>query len=410
MNDSDGGRGPGLCPGGKFGRESSFFDVIVIGAGASGMMSAIEAGKRGRSVLVLDHNPRIGEKIRVSGGGRCNFTNIDLSAGQYLSQNPNFCKSALSRFTPADFLGLLAEHRVKVEERAHGQMFCAGSAQSVVDALERESRAAGVRIRTSSPILEVRRDGAFRVGLSCGTVTASSLVVASGGLSYRKLGATNFAQALAGIFGIGVTDLRPGLVPLVLAADGTEAFRELSGVSLDVLVRCGRAEFRENMLFTHRGLSGPAILQASSYWKEDQTIEIDLLPGADTRALLLGERRTRRTLIAVLADRLPRRFVEAWLDTRGGANPPAFFSTSRLERLAEELHHWRLRPDGTEGYDKAEVTVGGIDTRGLSSQTMESRKIAGLYFVGECVDVTGQLGGFNLQWAWSSGWTAGQYA
>jgi len=386
------------------------FDVIVIGAGASGLMGAIEAGKRGRSVLVLDHNPRIGEKIRVSGGGRCNFTNLETSAGHYLSQNPHFCKSALARFTSADFLGLLAEHRVKVRERTHGQMFCAGSAQSVVDMLERESRTANVRIRTASPIVDVRRDGAFRVRLSRETLTASSLIVASGGLSYPKLGATNFAPTLAGKFGIGVTDLRPGLVPLTLAAAEMEALRNLSGISLDAMVRCGRAEFRENVLFTHRGLSGPAILQTSSYWKKGQTIEIDLLPGADARALLLGGRRTRRGVCAVLADRLPRRFVEAWLDTRGGSKPLAAFSPGRLERLAEELHHWRLRPDGTEGYDTAEVTVGGIDTRELSSQTMESRKVPGLYFVGECVDVTGWLGGYNLQWAWSSGWTAGQYA
>ncbi len=410
MNESDGGRGPRFGPGGEFRREGASFDVIVIGAGASGLMCAIEAGKRGRSVLVLDHNPRIGEKIRVSGGGRCNFTNLDSSAGHYLSQNPHFCKSALARFTPADFLGLLAEHRVGVEERAHGQMFCSGRAQSVVDMLERESRAAGVRIRTASPILDVRRDAAFCIRLSRGTLRASSLVVASGGLSYQKLGATNFAQALAGRFGIAVTDLRPGLVPLIVTAAEWAAFRNLGGISLDVLVRCGRAEFRENVLFTHRGLSGPAILQASSYWNEGRTIEIDLLPGTDTRALLLGERRTRRSLMAVLADRLPRRFVEAWLETRGGAKPTAAISIARLERLAEDLHHWRFRPDGTEGYDKAEVTVGGIDTGELSSQSMESRKVPGLYFVGECVDVTGQLGGYNLQWAWSSGWTAGRYA
>jgi hypothetical protein len=234
--------------------------------------------------------------------------------------------------------------------------------------------------------------------------------VASGGLSYPRLGATSFARTLAGRFGIGVTDLRPGLVPLILTAAETEAFRNLSGISLDAVVRCGRAEFRENVLFTHRGLSGPGILQASSYWKEGQTIEIDLLPGADARALFRGERRTRRALVAVLAARLPRRFSEAWLDSRGGADRPDVFSSAHLERLAEELHHWRFRPDGTEGYDKAEVTVGGIDTRDLSSQTMESRKVPGLYFAGECVDVTGQLGGYNLQWAWSSGWTAGQYA
>ncbi len=386
------------------------FDVIVIGAGASGLMSAIEAGKRGRSVLVLDHNSRIGEKIRISGGGRCNFTNRDSSPGHYLSQNPHFCKSALSRFTSADFLGLLAEHRIKVEERAHGQMFCAGGAKSVVDMLEREARAANVLIRMESPLVDVHRDGAFRVRLSRGTLTAASLVVASGGLSYPKLGATDFARTLAVRFGIGVTDLRPGLVPLILTGTETEAFRNLSGISIASVVRLGRAEFRENVLFTHRGLSGPAILQASSYWKEGQTLEIDLLPGADTRALLLGQQGTRRTLFAVLADHLPRRFVEAWLDKRGGAKMPAALSTSKLERLAEELHHWRLRPDATEGFEKAEVTVGGIDTRELSSQTMESRKVPGLYFAGECVDVTGHLGGYNLQWAWSSGWTAGRYA
>jgi predicted Rossmann fold flavoprotein len=386
------------------------FEVIVIGAGAAGLMAAIEAGKRGRSVLVLDHNPRIGEKIRVSGGGRCNCTNLETSAGRYLSQNPHFCKSALARFTSADFLGLLAAHRIKVQERTHGQVFCAGSAQSVVDMLERESQAAKVRIRTASPIVGVRRDGAFHVRLSRETLTASSLVVATGGLSYAKLGATDFAQKLAEQFGIGVTNLRPGLVPLTLAAPETEPFRNLSGISLDAVVRCGRAEFRENVLFTHRGLSGPAVLQTSSFWKEGEPIEIDLLPGADVRALLLGERRTRRSFGAVLADHLPRRFVDAWLDARGGSKPLAAFSPGMLERMAEELHHWRLRPDGTEGYDKAEVTVGGIDTRELSSQTMESRKVPGLYFVGECVDVTGWLGGYNLQWAWSSGWTAGQYA
>jgi predicted Rossmann fold flavoprotein len=386
------------------------FDVIVIGAGASGLMASIEAGRRGRTVLVLDHNNRIGEKIRVSGGGRCNVTNRETSSGHYLSGNPPFCKSALARFTSADFLARLAEHGIPVRERDHGQMFCAGSARSVVDMLEREAGAAGVRIRTASPVIRVEKGGPFLVRLSRETLSASSLVVASGGLSYPRLGATNFAHSLAGRFGIGVTELRPGLVPLTLASPETRAFRELSGISLDAVVRCGRAEFSEKLLFTHRGLSGPAILQASSFWREGWTLAVDLLPGVDAHEHLRAARGTRRSLAAALADLLPRRFAEAWLAERGGSKPAASFSPGALERLAGELHDWRVQPDGTEGYDKAEVTVGGIDTRELSSQTMESRKVPGLYFVGECVDVTGWRGGYNLQWAWSSGWTAGRHA
>ena len=386
------------------------FDVIIIGAGASGLMAAIEAGRRGRSVLVLDHNPRIGEKIRVTGGGHCNVTNREISSGHYLSRNPHFCKSALARFTPADFLGRLAEHGIQVQERDHGQVFCAGSARAVVEWLEREALAAGVLIRTSCPVAEVRRDDGFRVRIPGETASASALIVASGGLSYAKLGATDFARALASRFGIGVTEMRPGLVPLILDSPETRVFRQLSGISLDAVVRCGRIEFAEKVLFTHRGLSGPAILQASSYWKEGEELVLDLLPGVDAREFLRAGRRTRRSLVAVLADLLPRRFAEVWLAGRGAAKPAASFSPGTLDRLAEDLHAWRLRPDGTEGYEKAEVTVGGIDTRELSSQTMESRKIPGLYFVGECVDVTGWLGGYNLQWAWSSGWTAGRHA
>jgi len=399
-------------------------DVIIIGAGAAGLFCAVEAGKRGRRVLVLEHNKTVGEKIRISGGGRCNFTNMNVTHGNYLSRNPHFCKSALARYTPKDFIALLGKHRIRHEERKWGQLFCEGSAQQIIDMLLYECKEAGVRILTRCVIDRVTKEDAvvdpaprsllpcprFIISSSLGSLNSSALVIATGGLSIPTLGATPFGFQIANQFGLSVTPTRPGLVPLLFNKHDLKSFHALSGVSIDAMVTCADTIFREHILFTHRGLSGPAILQASSYLEPNGIVEINLLPEIDAVDYLLQHHASKKELRTLLEYHLPSRFVRAWEDRLGGSQAMFKYSEHALRQIAHDLAHWRINPAGTEGYGKAEVTVGGIDTDELSSKTLEARKIPGLFFIGEVVDVTGWLGGYNFQWAWSSGWAAGQVA
>lgn len=386
------------------------YDVVIIGAGAAGLMCAIEAGKRGRTVLLLEHNPKVGEKIRISGGGRCNFTNLHADHANYLSANEHFCKSALARYPTGEFIALVEKHGIAYHEKTLGQVFCNESARQIIDMLLKECSEAGVTIETECAVQEVRRGEKFELETAKGKFISDSLVIATGGLSIPQLGATNFAYALAAQFGLNVTPVRPGLVPLTFEAEDLRFFRSLSGVSLDAVVRCKGAEFRERILFTHRGLSGPAILQISSYWKEGESITLNTLPEIDALDFLTSNHQTGREIVAVLDRYLPHRFVRGWFERSGGSRPMNRYSKKELDHIARSLHGWELVPTGTEGFGKAEVTTGGIDTDELSSKTMEAKKVTGLYFVGECVDVTGWLGGYNFQWAWASGWVAGQFA
>ncbi len=373
-------------------------------------MCAIEAGKRGRTVLVLEHNERIGEKILISGGGRCNFTNINAGAANFLSENPHFCKSALARFTPADFIALVEKHGIAYHEKKLGQLFCDGSSQRIVSLLEQECSDARAEIQLSCEVGEVKRNHHFILSTSLGDLECMSLVVATGGLSIPQLGASNFAFSIARQFGFRITKLIPGLVPLTFAPNDLRLFGALAGVSIDAIVSIRDESFRENILFTHRGLSGPGVLQASSYWKEGDALVIDLLPDQSAGELLLEYHSSKRELASILDQRLPRRFAVEWCASLGGSKPANQYSRKDLEEIGHGLHHWTICPSGTEGFGKAEVTVGGVDTDCISSKTMAALTVPGLYFVGECVDVTGWLGGYNFQWAWSSGWVAGQYA
>jgi hypothetical protein len=390
-------------------------DVVVIGGGAAGLMCAIEAGKRGRQVVVIEHREEIGRKILISGGGRCNFTNLHARAENFLSQNRHFAKSALARYQPGDFLKLVERYAIRYHEKTMGQLFCDGSAREIVDMLEAECGKAGVRVQTGCAVRAVSREGRYLVDTSCGTWRAASLVTATGGLSIPKLGATAFGYDVAKQFGLRVVDCRPALVPLIFARADREAYGDLAGVAADVTAGVAGQQFRERLLFTHRGLSGPAILQASSYWRPGEALEIDLLPGVDVIAVLrearaAGDRSALRTALGRL---LPKRLADRWLDSHAddlsGTRPLAGLSDREIQALSSALHGWRVEPAGTEGYARAEVTAGGVDTAELSSQTFEARKAPGLYFVGEVLDVTGQLGGFNFQWAWASGYSAGQY-
>jgi predicted Rossmann fold flavoprotein len=385
-------------------------DVVIIGAGAAGLMCAAEAGKRGRSVLLIEHSEKIGKKILVSGGGRCNFTNMNVHHDHYLSQNPHFCKSAIARFTPRAFTSLLEEHAIRYYEKEDGQLFCEKSAAAIVQLFEKECRDAGVVIWLNCNIEKIKKEHAFLVRTNRGAVESGSLVVATGGISFPALGASDLGFRIAKQFGLNVTPLWPGLVPLVLKARDAALFRELSGISLEAKVSCGRKEFTGSILFTHRGLSGPAILQISSYWKDGETITIDLLPHAEAAVILEAKSKTRMRLHTLLSGFLPLRFARIWCEMQAPSKPIVQYTEKELQTIAHCLHHWEVLPGGTEGYGKAEVTVGGVDTEELSSKTMEAKKVQGLYFVGEVVDVTGQLGGYNLQWAWASGFTAGQYA
>jgi len=386
------------------------FDAIIIGAGAAGLFCAARAGQRGRRVALVDHAETIGEKIRISGGGRCNFTNINAGPANYLSQNPHFCRSALSRYTAQDFIALVQKHRIAFHEKTLGQLFCDESSQQIIDMLLDECARGKVQLLHPVQVQQVERGDQFVVRTSAGDLRGDRLVIATGGLSIPATGATAFGYELARQFAVPVTPLSAGLVPLALDAPALERYGMLSGVSFDTLATCdgSSAEFREAALLTHRGLSGPAVLQISSYWRPGQHVQFDLLPGSDA-ATWLGELRARRPAITsfskALADRLPQRLADAWAHAHApeqGQKALAQWTRAELDQVATELNAWRLLPSGTLGYKKAEVTLGGVDTRALSQQTMEARKVPGLHFIGEVVDVTGWLGGYNFQWAWAS--------
>lgn len=385
------------------------YDAIILGAGAAGLMCAAIAGQRGRRVLLVDHADEPGKKIVISGGGRCNFTNIHTAPDRYVSANPHFAKSALGRYTAADFVALVDRHGIAWHEKTLGQLFCDGSARQIVAMLLGECEMGRVELALSSPLGEVGHDGsAYHIALPRRTVTAPRLVIATGGPSIPKLGATGFAYDLARRFGLKVVEPRPALVPLTLGGDEA-LFRTLSGVAAEVVASAGKARFREAALFTHRGLSGPAILQVSSYWQPRESIAIDFVPDAAADWLLATKRTTpRTTLRRMLGQRLPDRLAEALADRLGLTAELANTPDRRLEEAARTLSAWRFTPNGSEGFAKAEVTVGGISTGDLSSQTLEARRVPGLHAIGEAVDVTGWLGGYNFQWAWASGWAAAQ--
>jgi predicted Rossmann fold flavoprotein len=389
------------------------WDVIVIGAGAAGLFSAIEAGKRGRRVLVLDNGKKIGRKILMSGGGRCNFTNIYTSHQNYLSQNPHFCKSALSRYTQWDFISLVQQYQIPYHEKTLGQLFCDDSAKDIVELLSSECRKAGVQIALQQQISSVSHsDGLFQVVTPELTRTCQSLVVACGGLSLPNLGATAFGYQLAEQFGLQVLPVRAALVPLTWQPADKAVFEEISGVALPVTAEANDVVFPEDMLFTHRGLSGPAILQISSFWQPGDELLINLLPQLDLSAFLQEQQQKHpeQELKTALGKVLPKRLVEKLIEIKVINNQPLkALQHKSIANISQTLHHYVFKPNGTEGYRTAEVTLGGVDTNELSSKTMEAKKQPGLYFVGEVMDVTGWLGGYNFQWAWSSGWVAGQY-
>ena len=385
-------------------------DVVVIGGGAAGLFCAIEAGKRGRKVVVLEHSERIGKKIAISGGGRCNFTNLHTSADNFISRNPHFSKSALARYTPADFVSLVEKHGIAYHEKKLGQLFCDGSSSQIIEMLLIQARAAGVEIRCGSLVRSVEKKESFEIEASGGVINSQSLVVATGGLSIAPLGATDFGYRLARQFGLTIVEPWPALVPFILSRETLRELRSLSGISVDASVGCEGRRFRENILITHRGLSGPATLQISSYWRPGLGININLLPDHDALNLLREHENKETTLANFLSQFLPRRFALAWCVLNFPSQPLKRYTSSELADIAQKLNRWEIVPTGTEGYRKAEVTAGGISTTELSSQTMAVKKVPGLYFIGEVVDVTGQLGGFNFQWAWASGYAAGQSA
>ena len=382
------------------------FDVIVIGGGAAGLFCAIEAGKRGRRTLLIEHNAQVGRKIIISGGGRCNFTNINAGPENFFSSNPHFCKSALAGYTAQDFVTLVKKHRIPFYEKKLGQLFCRDSSKAVVDMLLAECRAAGVRVMVGCKVLDVQKRERFHVSTDRGGFECESLVIATGGLSFAKVGATDLGYRIAKQFGLKIVATRPSLVPLKFSKE--VGLSRLAGVSIDSVVSTKDASFRENILFTHRGLSGPAILQISNYWNRDEPVSIDLLPDADAAELIETNRASTQTVSNFLSRFLPKKFCETF--------PPAATVNKRmneltrleLDQMSKILKDWRVRFGDTEGYDKAEVTIGGISTAELSSQTMEAKRVSGLYFIGEVVDVTGWLGGYNFQWAWASGYAAGQ--
>ena len=396
-------------------------EVLIIGAGAAGMMCAIEAACRGRSVLLLDHSEKLAEKIRISGGGNCNFTNLHARPENYLSGNPHFCRSALARYTPQHFIALLDKHGIGYHEKKSGQLFCDEGSEAIIAMLKEECDAAGVRwcapceiLNISSPLPHTGEGAGERVcahrftlTTTRGTFHTQSLVIATGGLSIPKIGATPFGYKIAQQFGIPVTRLKPGLVPLSFHPDEWKGYAELTGVSIEAVVSYGKQSFRENLLFTHRGLSGPAILQISSYWEHKQPLHVNLLPDCDMQELFAQQRGSRMLLSNFLAQYLPKRFTEIWCAQVIENKPLNQYADKELAALAARLQDWQITPTGTLGYAKAEVTCGGIDTHALSSKTMQSNNVPGLYFIGEVVDVTGQLGGFNFQWAWASGHAAG---
>ena len=382
------------------------FDVIVIGGGGAGLMCAFTAGHRGRRVLVIEHNDRVGKKIAISGGGRCNFTNLGATADNYLSERPEFCKSALARYTPWDFIALVERHGIAYHEKKLGQQFCDGSSRAIIEMLLAECAAANVEVRCNTRVLSISKTDRFHLTTNGAEVTGDRLVIATGGLSFAKLGATDFGHRIARQFGLRVTPLRPALVPLTFPRDLAD-FGELSGVAIPTSARCGNARFEEAMLFTHRGISGPTVLQISSYWRESETIAFDLLPDPEMAEAVKQARSSGRSLAQVLAEFWPKRLVEVWCRRFAPAKPLVHYKQPEFEAVMRLLREWPFTPAGTEGYPKAEVTLGGVDTAELSSKTMEARKVPGLYFIGEVVDVTGWLGGYNFQWAWASGFAAG---
>lgn len=395
-------------------------DVIIIGAGAAGLMCAMQAARRGRSVVLLDHSKKLAEKIRISGGGYCNFTNLDVKPENYLSANPDFCRSALARFKPQDFIALLYKHNISFHEKTLGQLFCDDGSEAIIAMLRGECDEAGAKRFMGCEVEEVKYDapkedsarGKFHVATSRGEFSAASLVVATGGISIPKTGATPFGYQIAEQFGIPVAKLKPGLVPLSVAPDDWRPYADLTGVSLDVTVSFGKQSFRENMLITHRGLSGPAILQISSYWQHGQPLHIDLLPDLDMAAQLDEQKGSKKLLTNYLTQWWPKSFADAWCAQLPGIGnlPLNQYNDKQRKLIAATIHDWQVTPSGTLGYGKAEVTCGGVDTRALSSKTMECNEVPGLYFIGEVLDVTGQLGGYNFQWAWASGHAAGQAA
>lgn len=387
-------------------------DVLVIGAGAAGMMCAIEAAKRGRSVLVLDHARKPGDKIRISGGGRCNFTNINASAKNFLSQNPHFCISALSRYTQRDFIKMVEKYRIAYHEKTLGQLFCDGSATQIIDMLLDEMKHHGARLQLETSVENIEKtEGGFVIRHSGGTVTAKSLVIATGGKSIPKMGATGFGYDIATRFGLRLVETRPGLVPLTFEPHLLERLNPLAGVAVDAVVSCKKTKFAEAMLFTHRGISGPSILQISSYWREGDEITISMLPKTDLFEALREQRSKngKQALQTALSFFIPKKLAQL-IAADFPATNLADLSDAILRRAAAAVNDWHVKPAGSEGYRTAEVTLGGVDTRDLDSKTMEARNVPGLYFIGEVVDVTGWLGGYNFQWAWSSGWCAGQAA
>jgi len=382
------------------------FDALILGGGAAGLMCAIEAGKHGRHVAVLEHADRLGKKILISGGGRCNFTNIHCGPENFISANPHFAKSALVRYTPADFIALVERHRIPYHEKTLGQLFCDRSARDILAMLEEECRVASVSIFLSTKILEVRRTTEFVVSTEEDEFHAAALVVATGGLSIPKIGATSFGYDLARQFGLKIREPRPGLVPFVLNASDRAQYCDLAGVSAEIVAACDSQQFREKMLYTHRGLSGPAILQISSYWQKPQSVRIDLSPGRNVTSIFHDPKlaRTLATLRPEVRKILPNRLADRWMELHA----PSSWTNAGLDDFERHLHSWTVTPAGTEGFEKAEVTVGGVDTDELLAKTMESCKVPGLFFIGEVVDVTGHLGGFNFQWAWASGAAAGR--
>lgn len=388
------------------------FDVIIIGAGAAGLMCALTAGQRGRKVLLLDHADKAGAKILISGGGRCNFTNLDSAPDRFLSANPHFCKSALGRYTQTDFIALVERHGIPYHEKTLGQLFCDDSSRAIVAMLIAECAQGSVDLRVGHAVTDISHAGLFRVQTAQQQFTAPALVLATGGLSIPKMGATGFAHDVARRFDLNIVEPVPGLVPLKATPETLGLGEVLAGVSLDAIASCAGANFRENILFTHRGLSGPAILQISSYWRPGDAITLDLTPASDASAFLLERKQARPKAEAktVLAEILPTRLAHALAEAHLPPGSMANIPDRTLAAFAAHLKRWEIQPADSEGWPKAEVTVGGIDTRDLSSKTMEARKVPGLYAIGEAVDVTGWLGGYNFQWAWSSGWCAGQAA
>jgi predicted Rossmann fold flavoprotein len=396
------------------------FDAIIIGGGAAGLMCALTAGQRGRRVLLLEHTDKVGAKILISGGGRCNFTNLEVLPERFVSANKHFCKSALGQYTQHDFIALVQKHGIAFHEKTLGQLFCDGSARSIVAMLLEECKIGGVDVRTRQTVTEVTHSEQFRVETNAGRFTAPSLVLATGGISIPKMGATGFSYDVAKRFGLRLTETLPGLVPFTAGAhllgyatgfsSGDDPGASLAGVAVEAVATYGKARFRENILFTHRGMSGPAVLQISSYWRKGETVTFDMAPGVDVAAVLAERKRSRPKVSAqtMLAEILPSRLAQAVAQIHLPAAEIANVPDKALAACAAQINRWQFTPDGTEGFAKAEVTLGGIDTRDLSSKTMGATSVPGLYAIGEAVDVTGWLGGYNFQWAWSSGWCAGQ--